>query len=155
MNESHQSPELVITRPPKERPVGVTILAVLFFIVGARYFFEILIIGSTVLRSLAGLLINPLAGIVVIVSLASALVQAALFVAIGIGLLKLQNWVRVLLIVLIGLVLLMAARALVISGAQGIVSSPGPVLIAGSIVVGVLVYLFRPHVKQAFGAIRF
>jgi hypothetical protein len=101
------------------------------------------------------LLINPLAGIVVIVSLASAPVQAALFVAIGIGLLKLQNWVRVLLIVLIGLVLLMAARALVLSGAQGIVSSPGPVLIAGSIVVGVLVYLFRPHVKQVFGAIRF
>ena len=143
-----------MTGVPKERPTGVTILAVLFFIAGAFYASGTLVVGSRVLRPLAGLLINPLAAIVVIVSLATTLVQAALFVAIGIGLLRLQNWARVLLIVLIGLGFLTGARALATSGAHGIVSSPGPALIVVVSGIGMLIYLFRPHVKRAFGAAR-
>jgi hypothetical protein len=110
------------------------------------------------LRPLAGILLNPYAAIFVFLAAALSFVQGALFIAVGIGFLKLQNWARVLLIVLTGLALLYGARALVTSGASAanaFVSSPGPVLIVGSIVVGLLVYLFRPHVKQAFGATRF
>ena len=85
-----------MTSATKERPAGVTILALLSFIVGGSFAYGTRIFGSLVLHSLAGLLINPLAGIVVIVGLAIALVQAGLFIAIGIGLLKMQNWARVL-----------------------------------------------------------
>ena len=79
-------------------------------------------------------------------------------VAIGIGPIKLQNWARILLIVFIALELLLAACALLLFGCGSLhvlAFSPGPPLIVASIVVGVLVYLFRPHVKQAFGATRF
>jgi hypothetical protein len=158
VSESHQSPGLVIARPSRERPAGVTILAVLFFVAGIFYSFGALIGCAMTLRPLAVILINPYAAIFVFLAAALSFVQGALFIAVGIGFLKLQNWARVMLIVLIGLALINGARALVTSGASaahGFVSSPGPVLIVGSIVVGLLVYLFRPHVKQAFGATRF
>jgi hypothetical protein len=155
VSESHQSPRLVISRPLKERPPGVTILAVFFLIAGTMYAFWALIAPLRIFRPLAVILLNPYAAIFAFLALAISFVQGVLLIAIGIGFLKLQNWARILLIVFIGLVLLMAARGLITSGVQGIVSSPGPPLIVGSIFVGVLVYLFRPHVKQAFGAIRF
>jgi hypothetical protein len=155
VGESHQSPGLVITKPSKERPSGVTILAVLFLIAGTYYALGALIAPLRIFRPLAVILLNPYAAIFAFLALAISFVQGVLLIAIGIGFLKLQNWARILLIVFIGLALLMAARTLVISGAHWIVSSPGPVLIVWSIAVGVLVYLLRPHVKQAFGAIRF
>jgi hypothetical protein len=91
------------------------------------------------------ILINPYAAIFVFLAASVSFVQGALFIAVGIGFLKLQNWARVLLIVLIGLALLNGARALVFSGSHALAFSPGPVLIVGSIVVGMLVYLFRPR----------
>jgi hypothetical protein len=159
VSESHQSPGPVITRPSKERPSGVAILAVFFFIygasqgVGALAEVPILFLGGG-----GGMLIYPVHALVFLSMIAFSLGKAALLVAIGIGIFRLQNWARILLMVFIGLELLMAARALVFSASRALPAllfSPGPALIVGSIVVGVLVYLFRPHVKQAFGAIRF
>jgi hypothetical protein len=155
VSESLQPPGLVITRPSKERPIGVTILAVLFLIAGAYYSLGTLIAPLRIFRPLAVILLNPYAAIFAFLALAISFVQGVLLIAIGIGFLKLQNWARILLIVFVGLVLLMAACGLITSGVQGLVSSPGPALIVGSIFVGVLVYLFRPHVKEAFGASRF
>jgi hypothetical protein len=157
VSESLQLPGLVITRPSKERPIGVTILAVLFLIYGASYGVGALA-GVPILFRGGAILIYPVQGLIVLLMVAFGLAEAALLVAIGIGLFRLQNWARILLIVFIGFALLMAARALVFSASRALpalLSSPGPVLIVGSLFVGVLVYLFRPHVKQAFGAIRF
>jgi|SRR5580704_11803030 hypothetical protein len=155
----HQSFRLVITRPSKERPTGVTILAVLFFIYGAFQAVAAFAVVPILFRGGGGgMLIYPVQALMFLLLVAIGLGKAALLVAIGIGLIKLQNWARILFIVFIGLELLMDARALVFSGSQSLHAlalSPGRALIVVSIEVGALVYLFRPLVKQAFGATRF
>lgn len=143
-----------MTSATKERPAGVTILALLSFIVGGSFAYGTRIFGSLVLHSLAGLLINPLAGIVVIVGLAIALVQAGLFIAIGIGLLKMQNWARVFLVVLSLIVLPFAVLGLMSSVMHAYASSLGSLVIMIAIVASMLVYLFKPRVKEVFGATR-
>jgi len=97
---------------------------------------------------------QPLAAVFVFLALAISFVQGFLLIAIGIGFLKLQNWARVLLIILIGLGFLGGIRGLVTSGANGILQSPGPAFILAAISIGILMYLFSPRVKQAFGATR-
>jgi hypothetical protein len=139
----------------KDRPAGVMILALLCFIAGGSSAYETRIFGDWVLHPLAGLLLNPIAGMVVIVGLAAALVQAGFFIVIGIGLLKMKNWARVVLIVLIGLEFLVGVRAVVASAAPGTANAPGPALIVLGGSVGVLIYLFTPRVKEVFGTARF
>jgi hypothetical protein len=116
----------------------------------ALYTFEIHIVGFIILHPLAGLLINPLPAIGSFFAAAISLVQAGLFFAIGIGLLKMQNWARVLLIVLSGIVLLFGVLGLMISVMRADASSLGFRVIA--IAVSMLVYLFKPRVKAVFGA---
>ena len=80
---------------------------------------------------------------------------AVLYVALGIGLWKLLNWARILLIVLCGLG--------VVFNALGLLSSLvhfHPVLVFWrAIIVAVdlwiALYLLKPHVKQAFGTTGF
>jgi hypothetical protein len=137
-----------------ERPTGVTILAVLafigagFLVLGALAF----IFGGAMLAGLSqaggGALLGGLGMFAAVIFLAIA----ALYVVTGIGLLGLKNWARVVTIVLIALGL--------VSGAFGLVSSLthfsiGLLLWRACIIaldVWILVYLFKPHVKQAFGA---
>ena len=137
-----------------ERPTGVTILAVLafigagFLVLGALAF----IFGGAMLAGLSkaggGALLGGLGMVAAVIFLAIA----ALYVVIGIGLLGLKNWARVVTIVLIALGL--------VSGAFGLVSSLthfsiGLLLWRACIFVidvWILIYLFKPHVKQAFGA---
>jgi hypothetical protein len=140
----------------KQRPPGATILALLCFIAGGSCAFGIRAFGDDwVLHPVAAFLINPIAGMVVIVYLAAALMQAGFFIAIGIGLLKMQNWARVFLIVLIGFEFLTGFSSLLTPITHALGSSPGPALIVITSAVGALIYLFRPRVKQMFGAIRF
>jgi hypothetical protein len=107
-----QSPELVIARPSKERPLGVTILAVLFSIYGASHAVEAFALVPMLFRGGGGaMLIYPVQALMFLLMLAFGLGKAALLVAIGIGLIRLQNWARILLIVFIGLELLMVARS--------------------------------------------
>src|SRR5271166_1349724 len=139
----------------QDRPVGITILALLFLGLGASHALGAILGPFLLFRPLASALLNPFAASVAILAYIYALVEAGFFILIGIGLFKMQNWARVLLIVLIGMEFLVGAVGLVNSGAHGVMVNPGPALIVASISLGVLVYLFQPHVKQAFGATRF
>jgi hypothetical protein len=139
-----------------ERPTGVTILAVLAFI-GAAF----LAIGSIALMVGGALLSNARAtgpGAGMLLGLGGAvlggicLVLAVIYVFMAVGLLKLQNWARIVTIVFVGLGLLSALMGLLSSFAHVF-----PVLIVRNIIVvaidvWILIYLFKPHVKQAFGA---
>jgi hypothetical protein len=141
-----------------QRPTGVTILAVLAF-VGA---------GILVLTGLAvflgGALLSNMASYPQMAALAGVggviigifwLGIGAFDVVIGIGLLKLQNWARIVTIVFGGLALLSAALGLLLSLMHGFgFGFPGFFflrLIAVAIWVWIIVYLLKPHVKQAFG----
>src|ERR1700674_255912 len=93
VSESHQFPGLVIARPSKERPSGVTILAVLSFIYGASQGVGVFV-GVPILFRGGGMLVYPVQALLVLLMLAFSLGESALLVAIGIGLIRLQNWAR-------------------------------------------------------------
>jgi uncharacterized membrane protein (DUF2068 family) len=139
----------------KERPAGVTILALLCFIAGGSFPFETRAFGSWLSHPLASFLMNPIAGMVVIVYLAAALVQAGFFIAIGIGLLKMKNWARVVLIVLCLIALPFAVLGLMGSLTHADASSLGSLVIMIAIAASMLVYLFKSRVKEVFGSTRF
>jgi hypothetical protein len=136
----------------KRRPPGVTILALFCFIAGGFFAFGMRFFGSWLSHPVAGFLINPIAGIVVIVGLAVAVVQAGLFIALGIGLLKMRNWARVSLIVLSLIALTFAVLGLVGSVMSVAVSNLGALVVVIAIAASMLVYLFKPRVKEMFGA---
>jgi hypothetical protein len=92
-----------MTTAKKERPAGVTILALLCFIAGGSFPFETRAFGSRLSHPVASFLMNPIAAMAVFVYLAAALVQAGFLIAIG--LLKMKNWARVVLTVLCLIVL--------------------------------------------------
>ena len=83
------------------------------------------------------------------------LVLAVLDLAIGIGFIKLQNWARILAIILIGIGVLFGLLSLVGLLAHPMISVLVFRLIFLTIEIWILVYLFKPHVKQAFGATGF
>ena len=138
------------------RPTGVTILAVLSFLgaalclLGAAAMF---ILGSSAgMAAMAsqGRGLGPLMGLGAFAGIA-CLILAVLYLVNGVGLLKLQGWARLLTILLVlGIVF----------EALGIVRALAPLhagivvweLILIAIDVWILTYLFKPHVKQAFGA---
>ncbi len=139
-----------------ERPTGVTVLAVLAFI-GA---------GFCVLGGLATFFVGGLgmatmggqrAGMGMLMAGMGAfagvlfLVLAALYAVVGFGLWKLLNWGRLLAIILVGLGLVFAAFGLlsaVIHFSIGLILGR---LIVCAIDAWIIAYLFKPHVKQAFG----
>jgi hypothetical protein len=138
---------------PKQRPIGITILAVLFFLTGA-------IDGLGILYMVLKMFSSDLRGAIVYIGLtiylfamATGLVGEGLALVVpGIGLMRLQNWARVLTIALIGVVgLLIAPRALRLIFGNRPIGSVG-LIVALAIVIWVFIYLFKPHVKQAFGA---
>ncbi|MGC1107597.1 MAG: hypothetical protein WA876_13770 [Candidatus Acidiferrales bacterium] len=138
-----------------ERPSGVTILAILSF-VGAA----LLLLGACMMFFLgaAGIAAaaggrgmgGPLAALGAFAGVAF-LVLAAIYIVNGIGLWKLLGWGRMLTIVLvvIGVIfgLLGLVRAVPIMHVGLIVWQ----LIVLAIDVWILTYMFKPHVKQAFG----
>jgi hypothetical protein len=135
------------------RPMGVTFVAVLAFLA-----MVILILSSSVFfmggpaldqvgkeSRMGQMLVNlgPKAGVML-------LVLAAIAAAIGVGLLKLQPWARGLAIIWFGLGLFSSAW-----GGYTALQTGHTVLMARELVVvaidlWILLYLFRPHVKQAF-----
>jgi len=136
-----------------ERPTGVTILAVLAFIfagLAVLCALGLMFMGGMIAQMmessgmgtmLAG--VGAFAGIVV-------LVAAALYFLVGFGLWKLKNWGRILAIVFVALGL--------ISAALGLFSSLSPFqtgvfvwqLFVCALDIWIIVYLLKPHVKQAF-----
>ena len=78
-------------------------------------------------------------------------VFAMLYIAVGVGLLKLHNWARILAMILIVLGLLSS-----LAGIANSLARMHPLLLAREVAVVVLDlwilwYLLRPHVRQAFG----
>ncbi|MGB9465026.1 MAG: hypothetical protein WBR10_07930 [Candidatus Acidiferrum sp.] len=142
-----------------ERPTGVTILAVLYFLGTALLGLcgLLFIVGGSMLSSLAqsggpGSAIFAMGGAVVgTIFLVLALVDLAL----GIGFLKLQNWARVVAIVLIGIGVLFGLLGMVSLLLHLVLFTLVFRMIVLAIQIWVLVYLFKPHVKQAFGATGF
>ena len=143
-----------------QRPVGVTILAVLCFIGAALLVIcgLVLLLGGAWLATLrsahAGAGLPPaavlLAGMGAVAGII-VLALAALNVVVGIGLLGLKSWARILLIVLIAIGLVLSVLGLfsvLMAFHIGMVIRQ---LIVIAIDVWILYYLFRPHVKQAFG----
>jgi hypothetical protein len=143
-----------------ERPTGVTILAVLYFIgaailaICALFFF---VLGGSMLSGMAqsgGPWSTILAAGGAVVG-AMFLVFALLQLALGIGFIKLQNWARVVAIVLTGIAVLFGAIGMLSLLAHVMVFALVVRVITLAIQIWILLYLFKPHVKQAFGATSF
>jgi len=142
-----------------ERPTGVTILAALYFI-GAAFLALcgiLFIVGGSMLSGLAhsggpGSALFAMGGAVVG---GIFLVLAVLDLAIGIGFIKLQNWARVVAIILIGIGVLFGLLSMASMLAHFMMFVLVVRLIILAIEIWILVYLFKPHVKQAFGATGF
>jgi hypothetical protein len=141
-----------------ERPTGVTILAVLGFISAGLLAGTALVmfVSATFLANMAARPgFDMLAGSGGAIFGVAFLVFAVFYLVGGIGLWKLQNWARILVIILCGLGVLLNGLGLLTALVHFQVLS----LVVGAIVVAILVwillYLLKPHVKQAFGATGF
>ncbi len=123
------------------RPLGITILAILAIIFGAAPLFFALatfgVLGSEMLGATAQLgQASLFLGIL-------SLVVGALYLAFGIGAWTLKPWAWTLGVWSQVLALIQACFHLFSSGRT--------VLVDALIAAVILYYLFRPHVKQAFG----
>jgi hypothetical protein len=142
-----------------ERPVGVTIIAVLYFL-GTAFlglFGLLFIVGGSMLSGMArsggpGSGLFAMGGAIVG---AVFIVFALLELALGIGFIKLQNWARVVAIVLTGIAVLFGILGMLSLFAHLMVFLLIVRVIILALQVWILVYLFQPHVKQAFGATSF
>ena len=120
-----------------QRPAGVTILAVLNYLVGAY-----LVLGS--MFGLLALWLGPFFVVFVCVT--------ALFLSLGYGLCKLRNWARQIQIVL-SMIGAVGCLLLTIGLLRDGFDSVSLILGSGFTIlnVGIILYLLRPQVKQAFG----
>jgi hypothetical protein len=142
-----------------ERPTGVTILAVLYFI-GTAFLGIcglLFIAGGTMLSGLArsggpGSALFAAGGAVIG---AVFFVIALLELAIGIGFIKLQNWARVVAIVFTGIAVLFGVLGMFSLLLHMMVFAMMFRVVVLAIQIWILVYLFKPDVKQAFGATGF
>jgi uncharacterized membrane protein (DUF2068 family) len=142
-----------------QRPTGVTILAILAFIGAGMLVLAALAMfaGGAILSRFANIpQVGMVAGVAGAVLAVMFLGFAVLEFVIGLGLWKLQNWARILTIVLLCLALLSSALGIL----MGLTHMLGMLffmlffrrIIIAAIQVWILIYLLKPHVKQAFGA---
>ncbi|MHB8499995.1 MAG: hypothetical protein ACYDCG_13225 [Candidatus Acidiferrales bacterium] len=142
-----------------ERPTGVTILAVLYFI-GAAFLAlcgVLFMVGGSMLSGLAhtGGPASALFAMGGVFIGAIFLALGLLDLAIGIGFIKLQNWARVVAIIFMGIGVLFGVLGMLSMLAHFMIIFLVFRLIFLAIEIWILVYLFKPHVKQAFGATGF
>jgi hypothetical protein len=142
-----------------DRPVGVTILAVLYILAAAVLGLcgVLFFVGGSMLSSLAqsggpGSALFAMGGAVVG---GFFLVLALIDLVLGIGFLKLQNWARVVAIVLIGIGVLFGLLGMATMMLHLVLFALMFRAVFLAIQIWILVYLFKPHVKQAFGATGF
>lgn len=139
-----------------ERPTGVTVLAILGFIGAACAILVALALFFAGAVGMAGLGARRPATGMMLAGLGAfggviALVVAALYFIVGIGLWKLLPWGRILALVLVALGLVFAALGLFSALFHFRILLTFWRLIAIAIDCWILWYLTRPHVKQAFG----
>ena len=139
-----------------ERPTGVTILAVLWFLGAACLVLVGLLsfVGGSLLTGMArnggpGSAIFAMGGAIIGVV---CLLFAVLYFAIGLGFIKLQNWARVTALVLTAIGLIFGLFGLLNVVMHLAIFSLVYQLVVLALYVWILVYLLKPHVKQAFGA---
>ncbi len=141
-----------------ERPTGVTVLAVLAFVGTGLLVLAALgvLLGGAMIANMAARPgMGMVAGIGGAILGVSFLGIAAVYAVMGIGFLKLQNWARILTIVLCGLGALFYALGILTALFH---FHPAVVLwraILLAVDVWIVLYLLKPHVKQAFGATGF
>jgi hypothetical protein len=144
-----------------KRPTGVTIIAILGFFGAALLLVAGLAIcmGGAMVSRMAHTPMGLMAGMGGALVGVTLLAFAALGIATGVGLLKLQNWARILTIVVAGMTLLVAGLGLLDAMAHvHMIFFFGALMrrmITMAIGVWILIYLFQPDVKQAFGATAF
>lgn len=136
------------------RPTGVTVIAILCFLVGASS----LLSAFRVLSIDIPAELEPLSGWILGVGL-FALVFAALYIAIGWGLWELRDWARMAAITLsvLGLIFCLMGGIYLIGGIEipylGPIRllGPGLALIVLAVIYGLVIwYLFQPDVESAF-----
>ena len=142
-------------------PTGVTIIAILGFF-GAALLLVVglaICLGGAMVSRMAHTPIGMMAGMGGALVGVTLLGFAALGIATAIGLLKLQNWARILTIVMAGMTLLVAALGMLDAMAHvHMIFFFGALMrraVTMAIDVWILIYLFQPDVKQAFGATGF
>jgi len=136
-----------------QRPTGVTIISVLAFIGAACLLFAALgmFLGGAILSSMAG---RP--GVGMMAGIGGAIVGvvflgiAAVDLILGIGLWKLQNWARILTVVLLIVGVILYAFGLVRSVLHFHLIRSFIQAIFIAIDVWIVVYLSKSSVKQAF-----
>jgi hypothetical protein len=141
-----------------ERPTGVTILAVLGFIGAGMLVVAALVVllGGAVVANLATApQFGMLAGIGGAIFAVAFFIGAAFYIVGGIGLWKLQNWARILVIVLCGLGVLINGLGVLTALVHLHVLNVLVRAIVAAIDGWIAIYLLKPHVKQAFGATGF
>jgi len=142
-----------------QRPTGVTILAVLCFLGAA-----VLLMAAMLFMAGGVLLSHVIAtgpGAEWLVGLGGAVVGGTLLVigildlVMGIGFLKLQNWARILMIIFVALSVLGSGGGLLFMFGHFLPLLMFRHVVTVAIDIWILIYLFQPHVKQAFGAASF
>jgi hypothetical protein len=144
-----------------KRPAGVTIIAILGFF-GAALLLVVelsICMGGAMVSRMAHTPMGLVAGMGGTLAGVTLLGFAALGIVTGIGLLKLQNWARILTIADAGVGLLVAGLGLLDAVAHLHMIFFFGALVRRAIMVAIdvwiLIYLFQPDVKQAFGATGF
>jgi len=139
------------------RPTGVTVIAILSFLgAGLLILFGCaFLLGGALVAGLGMSLPTSLVGIGVAVAAVFFFGLAALDVVTGIGLLNMRNWARIITVVLVGLGLLSAVPGLLSGLLHFRILLMFREACIAAIDLWVLTYLFKPDVKQAFGATGF
>jgi hypothetical protein len=141
-----------------ERPAGVTIIAILGFIVGglAAILGLWMLVGGALMSTMAHRHAGMMLGMTGTFAGVVLLGIAALVIVTSIGLLKLQEWARILTVVLNAVHLMIAALGLLdafrnihIPFFVGVMLRHIVMLAIG---VWIIVYLIQPKVKHAFAA---
>jgi hypothetical protein len=137
-----------------QRPIGVTVLAILHFI-GAG--FAVLcgsgfLFGGTILALLGMSFPAAIASFWLVVGAASFFAGAVLAIVVGVGLLRLRNWARLVSIVLAGLGWLFAVLGIFNALLHFSVFLTIRELLVAALYLWIVTYLLKPNVKQAFGA---
>ena len=144
-----------------ERPTGVTVISVLHFISAGFCLLCALfafLAGAVITQMIRSATAGAPAGMQALAAGMGAIlgvifiVLAGLNLLLGIGLWKLANWARILQIVLLALGLVFGVLGLLV----GFIHFHAGILLFRLIIMAIqlwiVVYLFKPHVKQAFGA---
>lgn len=136
-----------------QRPTGVTVISVLGFIGSGLLLLAALgmFLGGAILSSLAARPgIGMMAGIGGVIVGVVFICIAAVYLVLGIGLWKLQEWARILTLVFIGLGIILNAFSILQSVMHFHIFRFFFQAVFIAVDIWIIVYLLQPNVRQAF-----